>query len=545
MVLFSRAGSSRPFPPRSPRRAVSVCITFLLAAGALGLLNMPPAVAAEAKQPNVVFILADDLGWRDLSGEGSRFYESPHLDRLADSGMRFSQGYATCQVCSPSRASIMTGKFPARHGVTDWIGAKTGFDWNRNDKLLPAEYEHRLAADELTLAEVMREAGYRTFFAGKWHLGNEGSFPEDHGFEFNVGGHHRGSPPGGFFAPFRNPKMEDGPPGESLPLRLSRETASFIETHQQEPFFAFLSFYSVHAPIQTHPDLWKKYQVKASEHLHRGDRFLFDRTLPVRQVQDCPIYAGMIEAMDDGVGIVLETLERLGLDDNTIVIFTSDNGGVSSGDAYATANRPLRGGKGRQWEGGIREPFLIRAPGITPPESENATPVTGADFYPTLLELTGLPPRPEQHVDGVSLVPLLQGKAIADRPLFWHYPHYGNQGGEPSSIIRRGDWKLIHYWEDGRDELYDLVADPGEQRDRVANHPDRAEALRRELDAWLQETDAKIPQPDPRFDPVKKQQQLHSRRTALKERLEKQHARFLEPDFQPNPSWWGSLATED
>ncbi|MFP6766086.1 MAG: sulfatase [Planctomycetaceae bacterium] len=424
-------------------------------------------------RPNVLFILADDLGWRDLSIEGSPFYESPNIDRLARSGMRFTQGYAGCQVCSPSRATIMLGKTPARHGITDWIGAAEGTGWKRNTRLLPPKYRHALPAEDTTLAESFREAGYRTFFAGKWHLGGQGSFPEDHGFEFNVGGHHRGSPPGGYFAPYKNPKMTDGPAGESLPLRLARETADFIDRHPREPFFACLSFYSVHGPIQSTKPLWSKYRRKAAQLTVPDHRFIVDRTSPVRQVQDHPVYAGMIAAMDAAVGIALSALDRNGLAENTIVVFTSDNGGVSAGDGKATSNLPLRGGKGRQWEGGIREPFYISWPGAVTPGSTSDVPVTGADFYPTLLAMTGQNPRPEQHIDGVNLVPLLTGGSVADRLLFWHYPHYGNQGGEPGAIVRSGDWKLIHYYEDGRDELYNLVSDPGEQSDLAAVNSDR------------------------------------------------------------------------
>ncbi|NNC87972.1 MAG: sulfatase [Akkermansiaceae bacterium] len=499
----------------------------------------PPAAGAPRK-PNVVFILADDLGVKDLSVEGSTYYETPHIDRIAKEGMRFTHGYATCQVCSPSRASILTGTYPARHGITDWIGAQTGLAWKRNDRVLPPEYRPHLPHADTTLAEALKAAGYRTFFAGKWHLGDEGSFPEDHGFEINIGGHHRGSPPGGFFAPFKNPKMKDGPRGESLPIRLANDTAQFIRDNRDRPFLAYLSFYSVHGPIQTTEALWNKYRRKAAQDPHDGPRFKIDRTLPVRQVQDCPIYAGMMESMDDAVGIVLGTLDDLGLAGNTVVIFTSDNGGVSSGDAFATCNLPYRGGKGRQWEGGIREPYYIKAPGVAKPGGTSAIPVTGTDFFPTILDLAGLDLLPKQHRDGVSLVPVLKGGGIPDRPLFWHYPHYGNQGGEPSAIIRRGDWKLIFYFEDRRVELYNLIEDPGEQSDLAARHPDRVESMRRELQLWLKNTGAKIPRPDDRFDPEKHKRQEIDIRTKRLPRLEKQHARFLDPGFVPNKTWWDS-----
>ncbi|MFY9254083.1 MAG: sulfatase [Fuerstiella sp.] len=510
---------------------------------ALGVSVFGQLFAAEVQRPNVVFILADDFGCRDLSGEGSSFYETPNLDRIAREGVKFSNGYATCQVCSPSRASIMTGKYPARLHMTDYIGAASGLDWKRNGRILPAEYLHNLPHSETTLAEALKEGGYRTFFAGKWHLGGEGSHPDNHGFDVNIGGHFRGSPPGGFFAPFKNPEMKDGQAGESLPIRLAQETVDFIAAESTQPFFAYLSFYSVHSPIQTTRELWSKYRDKAVAFDTPQERFVVDRTLPVRQVQDCPIYAGMVESMDNGVGMVLETLDRLKLAENTIVIFTSDNGGVSSGDAFATSNLPFRGGKGRQWEGGVREPYYIKAPGIKP--GVNETPVTGTDFYPTILELAGLPAKPDQHVDGVSLVPLLKGESIKDRSLFWHYPHYGNQGGEPSAFVRNGDWKLIHYWEDGHDELYDIVADIGEQNDLAAVNPQITAKLRAELDDWLLATKAAIPELDARFD-----QKLHDEtqaaiRNKRKPALERQHAEFLSEKFRPNADWWGSLQTND
>ena len=493
---------------------------------------------AELECPNILFILADDLGWRDLSVQGSRFYESPHIDRIAREGMRFQQGYATCQVCSPSRASIMTGKYPARLAITDWIGAAEGFQWKRNTRLLPAHYNHSLPKEEFTLAEAFKEAGYRTFFAGKWHLGGEGSFPEDHGFDINIGGHHRGSPPGGFFSPYDNPKMASGPKGEYLPLRLGEETAAFIEAHQKEPFLAYLSFYMVHAPLQTTEALWRKYQQKAQKATSPTHRFKVDRTSPVRQVQDNPLYGGMVEAMDQAVGKVLETLDRLGLSDKTIVVFTSDNGGVSAGDGKATSNLPLRGGKGRQWEGGIREPFFIKWPGVVPPGSQSDEPAVGTDFYPTLLEMAGLPARPGQHVDGVSLVPVLRGEDLPDRNLYWHYPHYGNQGGEPSSIIRQGEWKLIYYHEDGRCELYHLETDPAEMNNVSDQNPQLKEALFADLMQWLQQTKARMPFPNPAFDTEAYKMEKRRTQEVFLPRLERQHADFLRPDWSPSGGWW-------
>ncbi|MGJ8724045.1 MAG: sulfatase [Roseibacillus sp.] len=507
------------------------------------LLLLAGSLAAE-KKPNIVFFLVDDLGINDLSGEGSTYYETPHIDQLAKESVRFTNGYSTCQVCSPSRASLLTGKYPPRIGITDWIGAATGKKWKRNDKVLPAPNASKLSTEEYTLAEALADGGYATWFLGKWHVGGEGSHPEDHGFQVNIGGHHRGSPPGGFFAPFNNPKINNDPPaGTSLPLWLADQTSELITTHQKEsaeqPFLAYLSFYSVHGPIQTTPELWKKYQQKAATSSHQGDRFAVDRTLPVRQVQDCPIYAGMMEALDQAVGKVLNTLSELQLENDTIVIFTGDNGGVTSGDAFATAALPLRGGKGRQWEGGLRAPYYLKVPGTKPTNID--IPATGTDFYPTLLDLAGLDAQPEQHLDGLSLKPLLEGSKLKERPLFWHYPHYGNQGGEPSSILRQGDWKLIQYFEDNRLELYHLPSDIGEQKDVSNENAEIVATMLTTLESLQEETGALIPEKDPRFAPAKKKLQLEQLHTVKKSQLEKQHARFLDPDFKPNKTWWGSL----
>ena len=519
--------------------------TDVLAAVGVGQPSATTASrAGQAKPPNVVFILADDLGWRDLSCEGSTFYETPHIDRICHQGMRFRNGYAACQVCSPSRAAIMTGKSPARIKITDYIGAPSGDQWKRNTKLLPAFYQRQLPAEEETLAEVFKEAGYQTFFAGKWHLGNQGSHPEDHGFDINVGGFRAGTPPGGFFVPYKNPKLEDGPAGECLPVRLGEETANFIRQNKHRPFFAFLAFYSVHAPIQTSQSLWEKYRQKAQSHPPLEQRFLIDRTMPVRQVQDHPVYAGMVESMDAGVGKVLTALEETDLTDDTIVIFTSDNGGVSSGDGFATSNLPLRGGKGRQWEGGIREPYYFRWPSRIAAGSSSATPVIGMDFYPTLLELCQLPPRPAQTCDGVSLAKIFEGGAIPQRTLFWHYPHYGNQGGEPSSIARSGDWKLIRYLEDQRVELYHIPDDPGEENDLAADNAAVVAEMTAALDQWLETVQAEQPTHNPKFDLAAYEKWQAKMRDERLPNLERVHAQFLTPEFQPRAGWWDRAAPD-
>ena len=360
----------------------------------------------------------------------------------------------------------------------------------------------------------------------------------------NKGGWDVGGPRGGYFAPYDNPSLDQGPDGESLPIRLGQETADFIEANKDKPFLAYLSFYSVHGPIQTTSELWKKYRDKAAAAGLAKERFIFDRRLSVRQVQDCPIYGGMIESMDDAVAIVLSKLEEHGLMDNTIICFTSDNGGVSSGDAFSTSNLPLRGGKGRQWEGGIREPFYIYAPGITKPASVTNVPASGIDWYPTLLELAGVSVPTEQAVDGISLVPVLKGKSLKPRPLFWHYPHYGNQGGEPSSIIMEDQWKLIYYHEDKHCELYNVKDDISELKDLFASQPKLAKTMNAKLQQWIKSTNAKLPEKDSRFDSAKRLQRWENLSTSGKERLEKQHAGFLDKNFKPNKDWWGSALAD-
>lgn len=496
-------------------------------------------------RPNFVFILVDDLGRTDIGVDGSTFYETPNIDSIANSGMRFTDGYATCQVCSPSRASIMTGKYTPRHGITDWIGASTGLKWKRNDRILPPQYTRNLPAADTTIAEAMRAGGYKTFFAGKWHLGTTGSHPEDHGFDINKGGWDVGGPRGGYFSPYKNPKLQNGPAGESLPLRLASETCDFIEANAKGQFFAYLSFYSVHGPIQTTEKLCNKYRKKAAAAGLAEKRFKVDRTMPVRQVQDNPIYAGMMEILDGAVGMVLDKLKALGIDDNTVVIFTSDNGGVSSGDGWSTSLLPYRGGKGRQWEGGIRVPFYIKAPKVTKAGSVCSTPVIGTDFYPTILELAGLPLKKAQHVDGVSLMPLLKDGKLAKRDLFWYYPHYGNQGGEPCAIIRSGDWKLIHYYDDGRYELYNLGKDLGEVKELAKANPEITKTLQKKLGVWLKETAAPVPLADKRFDPEKKKTQLENMQTKWLKRQEDFYRNVQTPDWKPNKDWWGSGVAKD
>jgi arylsulfatase A-like enzyme len=440
-----------------------------------------------ADRPNFVFLLADDLGWSDLACYGSSFYETPNLDRLAGSGVRFTQAYATAPVCSPTRASILNGKYPARTNTTEWFGGRRKGDY------LPAEYQDHMALADVTIAEALRAADYATFFAGKWHLGDEGHHPEDQGFDVNVAGFKRGSPPGGYFSPYENPKLADGQDGEHLTGRLTDECVSFLRERGDEPFLMYLSYYAVHTPLQSRPDLQAKYEAKAARLApHDGPKFLAEGPREARQVQDHAVYAGMVAALDESVGRLLDELEALGLADDTIVIFMSDNGGLSTSEGSPTSNLPLRGGKGWTYEGGIREPMLVRWPGVTRAGSVCDVPVTATDFYPTMLEMAGLPKRPEQHVDGTSFAPLLRGEDYARAPLFWHYPHYSNQGGPPSGAVRDGELKLIERFEGPSFELYDLAADPGESRDLAAERPGEVARLRGQLLTWRAEVGARM-----------------------------------------------------
>lgn len=495
----------------------------------------------KTKKPNVLFILADDLGAFDLSYANDAYYESPNIDQIAKQGVQFTNGYAAAQVCSPSRASILTGKSTVAHGVTDWIGAETGEAWGKRvpfSKVLPPEYSMQVDSAEITLPEFFKANGYKTFFAGKWHLGSKGSWPEDHGFEINKGGWDYGNPKGGFFSPYNNDNLEDGPDGENLSERLAQETADFIKANKDEPFFAYLSFYAVHSPIETTQAYWKKYRDKAVSKGIEENGYKMETRLPIRTVQDNPVYAGLIQHMDDAVGIVLRQLKELGLDENTIIVFTSDNGGVASGDAYSTSNAPLRGGKGYQWEGGIRVPYLIKAPGISSKVVDY--PVSGQDFYPTLIELAGLNVPAEQGVNGTSLVNVLEGNKGEERTLFWHYPHYGNQGGDPVSIIRKGNYKLIYFWETESVELFDLSQDIGETNDISGENETLTADLKKTLFEELDSYQAKYPVSNPFFTQEALTQRMEQVTTKWLPSLESRRLKMLEEDYQPNEDWWGS-----
>jgi arylsulfatase A-like enzyme len=470
---------------------ISLCFLAVLLA-----LASPAAVAASApaapRKANIVLFLIDDLGWRDIGANGSTYYQTPNIDRLAREGVRFTDAYAACAVCSPTRAAVLTGKYPARLLLTDWLPDGR---WPPKAKLRSGRFVRELPLEEVTIAEALREAGYRTASIGKWHLGAEPfSLPEHHGFDVNVGGNAHGAP-GDFFFPYagnwaipttdlrvRWNVFPDGKPGEYLTDRLTDEAVKFIRENRERPFFLYLPHYAVHTPLQAKPELVAKYE-----------------KIPEAQRQGKPVYAAMVESMDESIGRVMATLRELGLERDTMVIFTSDNGGFYN----ATSNAPLRANKGAYYEGGIRVPLIVKWPGVAKAGHVSSEPVTSTDFYPTCLAAAGLPPRPNQHMDGRNLQPLLAGGATLGRPaIFWHFPHYNDHPHSvPSGVIRQGPWKLIETFDPEGLELYNLADDLGEQRNLAAAQPARVAELKRALDAWRVEVGAEMMRPNPDHDP--------------------------------------------
>ncbi len=458
----------------------------------LAVLLVPMLVAAAPRKPNVVMFLIDDLGWRDIGANGSTYYQTPNIDRLAREGVRFTDAYAACAVCSPTRAAVLTGKYPARLLLTDWLPDGR---WPSKARLRSGRFVRELPLEEVTIAEALREAGYRTASIGKWHLGAEPfSLPEHHGFDVNVGGNAHGAP-GEFFFPYagnwaipttdrrvRWNVFPDGKPGEYLTDRLTDEAVKFIRENRERPFFLYLPHYAVHTPLQAKPELVAKYE-----------------KIPEAQRQGKPVYAAMVESMDESIGRVMATLRELGLEQDTMVIFTSDNGGFYN----ATSNAPLRANKGAYYEGGIRVPLIVKWPGVAKAGHVSSEPVTSTDFYPTCLAAAGLPSRPNQHMDGRNLQPLLAGGATLGRPaIFWHFPHYNDHPHSvPSGVIRQGPWKLIETFDPEGLELYNLADDLGEQRNLAAAQPARVAELKRALDAWRVEVGAEMMRPNPDHDP--------------------------------------------
>jgi len=481
-------------------KTIGLGAAALVAPACVSVDTIAAARSERKKKLNFVFFLIDDLGWPDLGCYGSTFYETPNIDRLASEGMRFTNAYAACPVCSPTRASIVAGKYPARLGITQWIGGPNE----------PTPYRHYLPLEEITLAEALKEAGYATGFVGKWHLATRDEtrakfYPDKQGFDINIGGDWSGAPPT-YFWPYerRGRNLETLPPGgaegEYLTDRLTDESLKFLEGNKDRPFLLYLSHYAVHTPTESKQTLTDKYKTKLRElPEHEGPRFkpVYGR-YRTRLVQDNPVYAGMVQSVDESVGRVMKKLEELGVADHTAVVFMSDNGGLSTVPREGpTCVLPLRAGKGWLYEGGIREPMMIKWPGVVKPGSTCGEPVTSTDFYPTMLQMAGLPLKPEQHVDGVSLMPLLKGAGKLNRKaIYWHYPHYHGSGNKPSGAVRAGDYKLIEWYEDNSIELYNLKKDIGEKNDIATEMPQKAAELRRMLHVWLKQMNADVPTPE-------------------------------------------------
>ncbi len=449
---------------------------------ALALLAVAPAAFAITDRPNIVFILIDDMGWDDIGANGSRYYRTPNIDRLASEGIRFTHGYASCAVCSPSRGALMTGRNPARLHITDWI---PGEGQSKTGSLVVPHWTQELDPSLPNLPTTLRGLGYATASIGKWHLGGKGHLPEDCGFDLNIAGGHIGHP-ASYFWPYgakdnshRVPMLADkgGTEGEFLSDRLTDEAIGFMEQNGKKPFFLYLAHYAVHAPIMG----------KAAD----IEEF---KTTPAADGQDFPAYAALVKSVDDSVGRVLAEIDKLGIANNTIVVFTSDNGGAVH--FHATKNGPLRGGKGFPYEGGLRVPLIVRIPGVTKAGTVSDAPVISADFFPTFLSLLGT--KPAGPVDGRDVTPELRGEKTASRQLGWNYPHYwANSLISPYAVLHDGDWKIVRWYEYGAEELYNLAADPSEFKDLATSEPAKLKEMKDKLDAWLKDNDAQIAAPKP------------------------------------------------
>lgn len=485
---------SRPFAGHDPMSVLHQ-IAFLLIfwSTVLGVRPLLPAAETASQRddrPNVVFFLIDDLGWSDvgfnysLTHSEPSYYETPRIDRLADSSLVFHNAYANAPNCAPSRACLLSGLWPQRHGIHTVGTAQRGK--SRDRKLIPVENQVTLAPRFVTLAEALKQHGYATASIGKWHLGDD---PTTQGFDRNVAGNHWGSPSGGgYFSPLDYPNLKVNQPGVGLTEKLTQAANTFIQENRERPFFLYLTHYAVHTPLQTTPELREKYRAKPKTRIHQNAR-----------------YAGMIESVDRSVGSVLDQLDAQNLTDKTIVVFFSDNGGYMG----ATSNDPLRGAKGMLYEGGVRVPLSIRWPQHHR-TGRTELPVQGIDLYPTLLAMAGVPAPDNYPLDGRDVSGEFRDEPPSrDKSLYWHFPAYLEGKGDPAggpfrttpaSAVRRGDWKLIHWYEDGRTELYDLKNDPGESQDLHDSKPEIASSLQRELQQWLNSTQAFIPvEPNPDF----------------------------------------------
>jgi arylsulfatase A-like enzyme len=477
-------------------------VTCFAALAAL-LLSQASCHAKSATPPNVVVVLVDDLGAMDIGAYGSSFYETPNIDALAERGVLFTDGYAGHPVCSPTRAALMTGKNPCRSevNITDWIPGVMP----KNRKLLGPEINEQLPLEEVTIAEALKEEGYATWFLGKWHLGETEEFwPEFQGFDVNIGGYSSGGPKGGYYAPWKNPRLPKVPEGTYLPDYLTSEAIRLVkEREADKPFLLYLSFYTVHTPIQACKRYLEQYEEKlAALPPQEGENFVQREYERARARQDSPSYASMVHAMDENVGRLLDALTAEGLDENTLILFTGDNGALTGGKTRVgpSSALPLRAGKGYTYEGGIRVPYILRAPDGAGSGTVHSEPVVVTDFFATILDFCGLPLRPELHLDSVSLKPLVEGSVSElqrEDPLVWHYPQYHGTGFVPGSAIRVGDWKLVESYEYETVELYNLKDDPGELTNLATAQPELASDLQQQMHAYFAKVGAGMPVANP------------------------------------------------
>ncbi len=482
-----------------------ICSLVMVGIAACSQIHKSPKSSisdVDSSKYNVVFLLVDDLGYSDIGAfNPNTFYATPNIDALARKGVKFTNGYAASPVCSPSRVAIMTGKHPTRLKATDWFSKSNRPD--RVERFQPARRSNEMSLDEVTIGEIFQQNGYSTAFMGKWHLGeSEELWPEYQGFEVNKGGANFGHPPGGYFSPYRNPRLADGPKGEYLTDRLTKEAVEYIEGNRKKenPFFLFLSYYTVHVPLEAPSDIVQNYadpniDFLAAEnfHLEAQHHVSTNADREVRTVQNHPTYAAMIEKLDDSVGQIIRSLEENNLDEDTIIVFTSDNGGLSSAEGSPTSNFPLRTGKGWLYEGGIKVPLIIRIPGNETVGEIVETPVVGTDFMPTLSALLNLNANNPEQWDGVDfLSPRTHESEAPERSIVWHYPHYSNQGGFPGAAIRLGDWKLLQNFEDGKVELYNLRTDVAEQTNLSDQNPQKTKEMQNLLEDWYLIQDAEF-----------------------------------------------------
>lgn len=465
------------------------------------------------ERPNVIFFLADDLGWTDLGCYGSEFYETPNIDQLAKEGILFKNAYAACPVSSPTRVSIQTGKYPARIGVTDYIRGCYHEPKNRTEiqktcPVLPPDNLFNMPLEETTIGEVLKSNGYQTAHIGKWHVAEDSTFfPQYQGYDINIAGCDKGAPgPGGYFVPYNNPFLKDGPEGEYLTDRLGDECVEILNKFKGKPFFINFPFYQVHTPLIGKADKVSYFEIKAHKLGLDTISEIFDynpvwkyqqpfkkRNYHERIVQNLPVYAAMLSSMDDNIGKVIAELKRLGLYENTIIIFTSDNGGLSTSAGSPTSNLPLKAGKGHLYEGGIRVPLFAVWKGHFPENKVNQSMITSTDYFPTILDLLkiGLPSK--LKIDGESMKSALYGKYHDRGAIYWHYPHYGNLGGRPGCAIRKGDYKLIEFFDNNEIEIYNIKHDISESHNLMNEEPKLAEKLLRQLNKWKIEVGAKLP----------------------------------------------------